>query len=101
VSRTNPELVHQYGSFLWLDPGDPRVRALTTRVVLDLVRRYDIDAVHMDDYFYPYPETRRGREIEFPDAATYRRYRRDGGTLARDEWRRENVNQLVKGLNER
>ena len=99
VSRTHPELVRQYGSFLWLDPGDPSVRALTTRVVLDLVRRYDIDAVHMDDYFYPYKERRRGREIDFPDETTYRRYRREGGTLGRDDWRRENVNLLVRGLN--
>jgi uncharacterized lipoprotein YddW (UPF0748 family) len=98
VSRTDPELVRDYGPFLWLDPGDPRVRALTTRVVLDLVRRYDIDAVHMDDYFYPYPEVRRGREMEFPDEVTWRRYRREGGTLSRDDWRRENVNLLVKGL---
>ncbi|MDB4899935.1 MAG: hypothetical protein JWN53_1743 [Gemmatimonadetes bacterium] len=100
VSRTNPELVREYGPFLWLDPGDPRVRALTTNVVLDLVRRYDIDAVHMDDYFYPYPEARRGREMEFPDDATWQRYRREGGPLARDDWRRENVNLLVKGLYE-
>ena len=99
VSRTHPELVRRYGPYLWLDPGDPAVRALTTRVVLDLVRRYDIDAVHMDDYFYPYREHRRGRAIEFPDDATYRRYRRDGGQLARDDWRRENVNLLVRGLN--
>jgi uncharacterized lipoprotein YddW (UPF0748 family) len=100
ISRTRPELVRKYGSFLWLDPGDPAVRNLTTRVVLDLVRRYDIDAVHMDDYFYPYKESRNGRELDFPDDATYARYRREGGTLARNDWRRENVNQLVKGLYE-
>ena len=58
VSRTNPELVRTYGPYLWLDPGDPRVRNLTTRVALDIVRRYDIDALHMDDYFYPYRESR-------------------------------------------
>jgi uncharacterized lipoprotein YddW (UPF0748 family) len=83
-----------------MDPGDPAVRKRTTDVVLDLVRRYDIDGVHMDDYFYPYPETRKGREIEFPDDATYRRYRRGGGTLARDDWRRQNVDLLVKELND-
>jgi uncharacterized lipoprotein YddW (UPF0748 family) len=100
IGRTHPEMVRSYGSFLWLDPGDPEVRALTTRVVLDLVRRYDIDAVHMDDYFYPYKEMRRGREIDFPDATTYARYRREGGRLARDDWRRENVNLLVRSLHE-
>jgi uncharacterized lipoprotein YddW (UPF0748 family) len=100
VSRTHPELVRQYGPFLWMDPGDPAVRALTTDVVLDMVRRYDIDGVHMDDYFYPYPETQGGRELDFPDESTYRRYRQGGGTLAKNDWRRENVNQLVKELND-
>ncbi len=100
IIRSRPELVRQYGSMVWMDPGDPAVRARTTNVVLDLVRRYDIDAVHMDDYFYPYPETRRGRELEFPDESTYGRYRRGGGTLGRDDWRRQNVNELVKGLHD-
>ncbi len=86
VSRTNPELVRKYGSYLWMDPGDPRVRDRTTRVVLDIVRRYDIDALHMDDYFYPYKESQRGREIPFPDDATYARYRRGGGTMTREDW---------------
>jgi uncharacterized lipoprotein YddW (UPF0748 family) len=54
----------------------------------------------MDDYFYPYREVSHGRELDFPDAATYGRYRREGGGLARDDWRRENVNQLVKELYE-
>ncbi|MEO8562243.1 MAG: family 10 glycosylhydrolase [bacterium] len=98
VSRTDPELVRSYGSYLWLDPGDPKVRDLTTRVALDIVRRYDIDALHMDDYFYPYRESRNGREIEFPDESTWQRYKRGGGTLARDDWRRENVNLLVRQL---
>ena len=100
VSRTRPELVRRYGPYLWMDPGDPRVRDLTTKVVLDIVRRYDIDALHMDDYFYPYKETVRGRELPFPDDATWQRYRSGGGTLARDDWRRENVNQLVRQLND-
>ena len=98
LSRTHPELVRRYGPYLWLDPGDPRVRDLTTRVVLDIVRRYDIDALHMDDYFYPYKESVRGRELPFPDDATWTRYRRSGGKLERDDWRRENVNLLVHQL---
>jgi uncharacterized lipoprotein YddW (UPF0748 family) len=100
VSRTNPELVRRYGPYLWMDPGDPRVRDRTTAVVLDIVRRYDIDALHMDDYFYPYKEVVRGRELPFPDDATWNRYRRGGGTLSRDDWRRENVNLLVRQLND-
>ncbi|MEO8619542.1 MAG: family 10 glycosylhydrolase [bacterium] len=104
ISRTNAKLVHRYGPYEWMDPGEPAVRKLTERVVLDLVRRYDIDGVHMDDYFYPYPETHRVRrkvkEIPFPDDATYRRYKRDGGRLARDDWRRHNVDLLVQELYE-
>jgi uncharacterized lipoprotein YddW (UPF0748 family) len=102
ISRTNPKLVHSYGPYQWMDPGEPAVRKLTERVVLDIVRRYDIDGVHMDDYFYPYPETRRVRrkvrEIPFPDDATYRRYKRSGGKLGRDDWRRHNVDLLVQEL---
>jgi len=100
ISRTNPGLVRSYGPYLWMDPGDPAVRRRTTRVVLDIVRRYDVDGLHMDDYFYPYPETRRGREIDFPDASTYRRYRSEGGTLPRDDWRRRNVDLLVQQLDD-
>ncbi|MDB4913865.1 MAG: hypothetical protein JWM95_1509 [Gemmatimonadetes bacterium] len=99
VSRAHPELTHRYGSYVWMDPGDPAVRARTTRVVLDIVKRYDIDALHMDDYFYPYKELKRGKEIPFPDNATYRRYRNGGGKLGRDDWRRHNVDLLVEELN--
>ena len=100
VSRTSPSLVRQYGSYLWMDPGDPAVRALTVKVVLDVVKRYDIDGVHIDDYFYPYRENdASGRSIDFPDSQTYARYRKGGGTLSRDDWRRHNVDLLVESLN--
>lgn len=98
VSRTFPALVHKYGAFEWMDPGEARVRRHTIDVVLDVVRRYDVDGVHIDDYFYPYPETRRGREIPFPDERSWRAYKRAEGTLSRDDWRRQNVDQLVEQL---
>lgn len=99
VSRTMPSLVKKYGPYLWMDPGEPAVRRQTLRVVLDVVRRYDIDGVHLDDYFYPYQEyDRRGRVIDFPDARSWKRYRRNGGTLARADWRRRNVDQLIREL---
>jgi uncharacterized lipoprotein YddW (UPF0748 family) len=102
VSRAQPALVRKYGPYLWLDPGDPKVRELTTRVILDVVKRYDIDGVHIDDYFYPYREpARRGRGyIPFPDNTTWRRYVRGGGKLSRDDWRRRNVDLLVQELYE-
>lgn len=101
VSRANPRWVRRYGQHLWMDPGEPAVRRNTIKVVLDVVKRYDIDGVHIDDYFYPYRETnpRTRREVLFPDDATYRRYRSGGGRLDRDDWRRENVNTLVRELN--
>jgi uncharacterized lipoprotein YddW (UPF0748 family) len=99
VSRTMPAVVKRYGPYLWMDPGEPSVRAHTTKVILDVVRRYDIDGVHIDDYFYPYQERdRRGRLIPFPDNASWSRYQRSGGTLDRADWRRRNVDLLVESL---
>jgi uncharacterized lipoprotein YddW (UPF0748 family) len=99
VSRARPELVRRYGNFLWMDPGDPAVQERTLRVILDVVRRYDVDGVHIDDYFYPYRENdRRGRVLPFPDDRTWRRYRRGGGTLSRADWRRRNVDTFVRRM---
>ena len=99
VSVARPGAVRRYGTQIWLDPGDREVRRRALDVVLDVVRRYDVDGVHIDDYFYPYVENdARGRPIPFPDAPTYERSRRSGGTLARDDWRRENVDSYVREL---
>jgi uncharacterized lipoprotein YddW (UPF0748 family) len=99
VSRTNPELVWQYDHYLWMDPGDAAVRGRSLRAIVDVVKRYDVDGVHIDDYFYPYPTTdRSGKKIDFPDTATYARYRRGGGGLSRDDWRRNNVDVFVEAL---
>ncbi|HEV8658461.1 MAG TPA: family 10 glycosylhydrolase [Thermoanaerobaculia bacterium] len=89
ISRVHPEFVHEYGRFWWLDPGEPEVRAYVVRIVRDIVRRYDVDAIHFDDYFYPYPEN----NLEFPDDESFRRY---NAGLPRDEWRRGNVNLLIE-----
>ena len=97
ISRTRPELVKRYGRHLWMDPGEPAIRQHTIQVVLDVVKRYDIDGVHIDDYFYPYKEKNaRGATIDFPDAGSYRRYRNNGGRLGKDDWRRENVDSLIR-----
>jgi uncharacterized lipoprotein YddW (UPF0748 family) len=100
ISRTRPALVKRYGPSLWMDPGEPAVRARTVAVVLDVVKRYDIDGVHLDDYFYPYPVERRRREVPFPDDASWNRYVRSGGQLTRGDWRRANVDRLVQELYE-
>lgn len=96
ISRRRPDLVVEYAQYLWMDPGIKEVRGLMIRVITDVVRRYDVDGVHIDDYFYPYPETRNGKPVEFPDARTFRAYRRAGGTLDRADWRRRNVDNLVR-----
>ena len=99
LSVTRPDLVRKYGAHLWMDPGEPDVREHTRRVILDVVQRYDIDAVHLDDYFYPYKEKdSAGNTIDFPDGRSWDRYVASGGALVRDDWRRNNVDQLVQEL---
>lgn len=99
VSRERPDLVRTYGRSLWLDPGDTAVISRSIRAIVDVVRRYDVDGVHIDDYFYPYPETdASGRPADFPDAKTWAVYQRSGGTLSRADWRRANVDALVERM---
>jgi uncharacterized lipoprotein YddW (UPF0748 family) len=100
VTRRHPRFVVPYYQYLWMDPGIPEVRRLMIRAVVDVVRRYDVDGVHIDDYFYPYPEVNSAtkQRIEFPDARTFAAYRRSGGRLDRAEWRRRNVNVLIREL---
>ncbi len=98
ISRAKPQLVRTYGTHLWMDPGEQEVQDHSLRVILDVVERYDIDGVHIDDYFYPYREYRRGRLIEFPDEPSWTRYKSFGGKLSRDDWRRHNVDTFVQRL---
>ncbi len=101
VSRTRPDLVRAYGKQLWLDPGEEDVAARSLAVVLDVVRRYDVDGVHLDDYFYPYPEKdAAGNALEFPDGPSFGKYVASGGALGREDWRRWNVNRFVKRLHD-
>jgi len=89
VSVTHPSLVRTYGKYLWLDPTVPATRDYSLSVIMDVVRRYDIDGVHFDDYFYPYPEKSGDVEVEFPDDASWARYQKTGGKMSRNDWRRE------------
>lgn len=114
-AATNPASVKSYGRYLWMDPGDAAASKHTLDVVLDVVRRYDIDGVHIDDYFYPYPIDAPGagagaetaaldagsaakRELPFPDEPSWQQYLLSGGQLDRASWRRQNVNQLIEAL---
>ncbi|MGC1394649.1 MAG: family 10 glycosylhydrolase [Coleofasciculaceae cyanobacterium] len=94
IAVTNPEYVYKYGSDLWMDPGAKVIQDLTYNVILDVVRRYDLDAIHLDDYFYPYPISGQ----TFADDQTYKDYQINGGKLSLADWRRDNVNQLIQRL---
>lgn len=131
VSRRNPSIVRDYGPHLWMDPGEPLAAKQTLAVFDDVVRRYDIDGIHIDDYFYPYrvkttweqdaknpdpDEAERKRraaapDLQFPDDLSWSKYKRDNPLkpnpatkpgdverVARDDWRRDNVNKLVEQI---
>ncbi len=95
IVRRKPELVVslQQG-FWWMDPALEGTQAHSLEVVKDIVRRYDIDGVHFDDYFYPYPEYNGGED--FPDHKSWEEYLRNGGQLPRGDWRREAVNTFIR-----
>ncbi|TLM90117.1 glycoside hydrolase [Hymenobacter jeollabukensis] len=92
--RRHPEWFLRYSGKLLYNPGLPAVRAYITEVIVDVVHRYDIDGVHFDDYFYPYPEARQ----VIHDEAAFAQYNPDG--LSLPDWRRRNVNQLVEQVHD-
>lgn len=101
VYYTKPEIVREYGRYLWLDPGMDEAHDHSIAVILDVVRRYNIDGVHIDDYFYPYRERDSlGAVIDFPDSMTYANYLAQGhdNPLSKDEWRRNNIDRFVERL---
>ncbi len=87
-----PQLFVQYAGQLYFDPGFPESRKYICKIVRDIVNRYDVDAIHMDDYFYPYPNPGE----EFPDDVSFAAYGR--GYADRGTWRRDNVNVLIQEL---
>src|SRR5262249_31006922 len=90
--RQHPDWLRVYGGKMYFDPGIPDVRAHIEQVILDVVSRYDIDGVHFDDYFYPYPVTR----ATFSDDDTFAQF--GTGFTSKDDWRRHNVDLLVSEL---
>jgi len=103
VARAAPGVVRAYGEFLWMDPAEPEAVRRTLAVIADVVRRYDVDGVHIDDYFYPYPVKPPGAasdapDVEFPDDERWGAYLSSGGTLGRADWRRRHVDSLVEAI---
>ena len=90
----NPSWFVTYGKNMYFDPGLPQARQHTVNVIMDVVNRYDIDGVHFDDYFYPY----RIAKTEFPDSASFEKHK--GEFTKKDDWRRNNVDLLIKTLHD-
>jgi uncharacterized lipoprotein YddW (UPF0748 family) len=92
----HPEWFIKYGNTVMFDPGNPECRKFIIQVVKDLVKRYDIDAIHMDDYFYPYPIAGK----DFDDSKSFNAYAGQDGfnSHQKADWRRNNVNILIKEL---
>lgn len=91
ITRKHPEWFLTYGDKKYFDPANKLGQEFVVNVVRDIVKRYDIDAIHMDDYFYPY----RIPGKEFPDAASYRK---SGSPLSKDDWRRANVDSIIEKI---
>lgn len=116
IGLREPGVVKTYGDQLWMDPAEPAAVAQTLAVVADVLRRYDIDGVHIDDYFYPYPlpvpgtppGVTGGPELPFPDDASWARHLAGDGAaarresvsapLTREDWRRAQVDAFVQAL---
>ena len=114
VTRTHPKWIRQYGKSTWIDPGIPAARRAVLDCIMDVVDRYDVDGVHLDDYFYPYLEegtirrtVKHGKRrlritrrvtLPFPDNASWRRYGVARRWTDRGAWRRANVDDFVRTL---
>ncbi|MEO6682027.1 MAG: family 10 glycosylhydrolase [Ginsengibacter sp.] len=97
--KTKPELmVYLKEGYWWFDPSMKETQDHGVKVVMDIVKRYDIDGVHFDDYFYPYLSYNNGED--FPDTASRKQYLANGGKLSIGDWRRESVNTFIKRLYE-
>jgi uncharacterized lipoprotein YddW (UPF0748 family) len=91
ISRIHPEWFLKYGDKRYFDPGNKEGQQFVVQVIQDIVRRYDVDGMHFDDYFYPY----RIAGKEFPDNNSYKRY---GNGMAKDDWRRSNTDSIIVKL---
>lgn len=94
VKKAPEMVVRLRNGMYWFDPANPKTQDHAAKVVLDIVKRYNIDGVHFDDYFYPYASYNGG--ADFPDDASWSNYRKAGGSLSRGDWRRDNVNKFIE-----
>jgi uncharacterized lipoprotein YddW (UPF0748 family) len=95
IAFQHPEWILKYGEKLYFDPGMPETREFVAKVVKDIVQRYDVDAIHFDDYFYPYP-----LKEAFPDTTSFKQFNRGFSKENIADWRRENVDICIEMLND-
>nr|WP_320117370.1 family 10 glycosylhydrolase [uncultured Marinifilum sp.] len=96
ITNIRPELFLTYGKHKYFNPGLPETRDYVSKIVGDVVRRYDVDAIHFDDYFYPY----KIKEEVFPDSLCFANHGGNFYPNQIDDWRRENVNRVIKQIND-
>lgn len=97
VAQKNPSWVIEYNHRYYFDPGNPNVRAYLIKEIIEIVKNYDIDAIHMDDYFYPYKVYKNGKLIPFNDDYTWNQFGK-AHFKNRDNWRRNNINHFIKQI---
>jgi uncharacterized lipoprotein YddW (UPF0748 family) len=99
ITKTHSSLMLASGSMKWGNPGSDFIRKRAIDVMVDVTRRYDVDGIHIDDYFYPYPKSEGARVYDqFNDSNSYQAYRSKGGKLDVRDWRRSNINSFVSSL---
>jgi uncharacterized lipoprotein YddW (UPF0748 family) len=106
LGRTAPHAVKPYGTQQWMDPAEPAARERFLAVVADIAQRYPLAGLHIDDYFYPYPQVVNGMDLPFPDSAAWQRHLTQATSSAasgdplsrRADWRRAQVDSLVEQL---
>jgi uncharacterized lipoprotein YddW (UPF0748 family) len=91
ITRIHPGWFLDYGGKKYFDPGNKEAQAFVVEVIRDITERYAVDAIHFDDYFYPY----RVANAEFPDSISYQQH---SNGLPKDDWRRSNVDSVIVAL---
>lgn len=96
VNKMPKQIVRLSNGMYWFDPAQKETQDHVSAVVMDIVKRYDVDGIHFDDYFYPYASYNNG--ADFPDRDSYNAYKNSGGLLSKADWRRENVNNFIQRI---
>ena len=96
ISKRHPDWVVKYDTNLWLDPGKSGVNDYVKSIIKEILDNYDVDGIHFDDYYYPYKKAK----FDFPDKESYTAYLNNGGKLNHSDWQRDNINRMIKEVNE-